>query len=52
MSFSGRGSLEKHDEQVISTKKRGEENEEECKIMKSRCTMPVNMNARRYDFER
>ena len=52
MSCSGRGSLEEHDEQAIRTRKRGEENEDECKIVKARCAMLVNMNARSYDFER
>ena len=45
----GRGSLEGHDEEAISTGQRGEENEGECKIVKARCAMPMNMNARSYD---
>ena len=41
---SGRESLEEHDEQMISTRKRGEENENECKMVKAICAMPVNMS--------
>ena len=47
----GRESLEGHDEQAISTRQRGEEKEGECKIVKARCVMPVNMNTRSYDSE-
>ena len=48
---SGRRSLEEHDEQAISTRQQGEENEDECKIAKARCAIPVNMNVRSYDSE-
>ena len=48
---SGRGSPEEHDEQVISTRKRGEENEDECIIVKARCVMPVSMSVSSYDSE-
>ena len=48
---SGKGSLEEHDEQVISTRKQGEENEEECKIVNARCAMLVNMSVKSYDSE-
>ena len=47
---SGKRSLEEHDEQAINTRKRGEENEDECKIVKARCAMLVNMNARSHDY--
>ena len=48
---SGRRSLEEHDKQAISTRQRGEEKEGECKIVKARCAIPVNMNTRSYDSE-
>ena len=48
---NGRGSLEEHDEQAISKRQRGEENEDECKIVKARCVILVNMNAKSYDFK-
>ena len=49
--YSGRESVEEHDDQAISTRKGGEENEDECKIAKARCAIPVNMNVRSYDSE-
>ena len=48
---SGRRSLEEHDEQAISTRQQGEENEDECKIVRARCVMPTNMNAKSHDYE-
>ena len=48
---NGKGSFEEHDEQAISTRYWGEENDDECKIAKARCAMPMNMNARSYDSE-
>ena len=47
----GRESLEGHDEQAISIRQRGEEKEGECKIVKAKCAMPVNMNTKSYDSE-
>ena len=48
---SGMGNLEEHDKQAISTRQRGEENEDKCIIVKARCAMPMNMTARSHGSE-